>query len=69
MGLDPRSPGSDLGPKAGAKPEPPRDPHFLLLNTADPRRVIHFYFTVQVEESYPYLLGKILNGRHLIRIN
>ena len=35
VGLDPRIPGSHPGPKAGAKPEPPRDaqiPSSLMLS-------------------------------------
>ena len=32
VGLDPGSPGLRPGPKAGAKPLPPRDPPLLILN-------------------------------------
>lgn len=43
-------------------------PILLLLDTAEPRRVISSHVIIQVKESFVYLLGKVLNGRHLIRI-
>lgn len=36
-------------------------PIFLLLNTAEPRRVISSHVIVQVKKSFVYLLGRVVN--------